>query len=370
MRTLLPLVWMTASLAFGQQPSLTEGRVPRMTNAQIQSRDASSGLDPVFRGIVTGQPGPLWVAYAQASIPGERSMCCDNCFHGNCSSGCQIEGQRMGNEGVNGAPAGPPIPLEGFKEFFVFYRVEQRNVTKIRTFSPDCAIDAGGLPVYMLTGVRAEQSVGLLETFVKVDDSSKEAGRETSRKFDAAITAIALHKDAAADAALDRFVATSQAEAIRRKSLFWLGNSRGKHGYDSLTRILREDPSDRVREEAITGLTQSKEPGAMDAVLRAAREDKSSRVRSQAIFWLAQRASSKISSDAIERALDQDPDTEVKKKAVFALTQMPNGEGVPKLIEVARSHSNAAVKKQAMFWLGQSKDPRALRFFEDVLASR
>jgi hypothetical protein len=46
---------------------------------------------------------------------------------------------------------------------------------------------------------------------------------------------------------------------------------------------------------------------------------------------------------------------------------MPNGEGVPKLIEVARAHKNPAVRKQAMFWLGQSKDPRALAFFEEIL---
>jgi hypothetical protein len=25
------------------------------------------------------------------------------------------------------------------------------------------------------------------------------------------------------------------------------------------------------------------------------------------------------------------------------------------------------VRKQAMFWLGQSKDPRALKFFEEIL---
>ena len=41
---------------------------------------------------------------------------------------------------------------------------------------------------------------------------------------------------------------------------------------------------------------------------------------------------------------------------------------VPKLIEVARSNKNPAVRKQAMFWLGQSRDPRALEFFQEVLA--
>ena len=58
---------------------------------------------------------------------------------------------------------------------------------------------------------------------------------------------------------------------------------------------------------------------------------------------------------------------EVKKKAVFALSQLPADEGVPRLIQVARTNKNPAVRKQAMFWLGQSKDPRALAFFEEIL---
>ena len=70
---------------------------------------------------------------------------------------------------------------------------------------------------------------------------------------------------------------------------------------------------------------------------------------------------------AITEAVDRDPDTEVKKKAVFALQQLPDGQGVPMLIQVARSNRNPAVRKQAMFWLGQSNDPRALAFFEEVL---
>jgi hypothetical protein len=34
---------------------------------------------------------------------------------------------------------------------------------------------------------------------------------------------------------------------------------------------------------------------------------------------------------------------------------------------VARTNSNPAVRKRAMHWLGQSKDPRAIDFFESVL---
>jgi len=46
---------------------------------------------------------------------------------------------------------------------------------------------------------------------------------------------------------------------------------------------------------------------------------------------------------------------------------LPKDEGVPLLIGLARTNRNPQVRKQAMFWLGQSKDPRALAFFEEVL---
>ena len=59
----------------------------------------------------------------------------------------------------------------------------------------------------------------------------------------------------------------------------------------------------------------------------------------------------------IAGAIDNDPEIEVKKKAVFALSQLPADEGVPKLIDIARSHRNPEVRKQAMFWLESVEGP-------------
>jgi hypothetical protein len=36
-------------------------------------------------------------------------------------------------------------------------------------------------------------------------------------------------------------------------------------------------------------------------------------------------------------------------------------------MEVARTNKNPEVRRQAMFWLGQSRDPRAIEFFEQIL---
>jgi hypothetical protein len=120
---------------------------------------------------------------------------------------------------------------------------------------------------------------------------------------------------------------------------------------------------------ALTLIAMHGDPAAVDALLDFAKSGKTVKVRGQALFWLAQRAQARETA-AILEAVNHDPEVEVKKKAVFALSQIPNGEGVLKLIDVARNNKTPEVRKQAMFWLGQSKDPRAVSFFQEILTGR
>lgn len=93
--------------------------------------------------------------------------------------------------------------------------------------------------------------------------------------------------------------------------------------------------------------------------------------RRQAVFWVGQAA-----GDAAVKGLDSlvgnsgsDSDIEVRKHAVFALSQRPADEGVPVLIRIARTNRHPEVRRMALFWLGQSEDPRALSLFEEILAT-
>ena len=101
------------------------------------------------------------------------------------------------------------------------------------------------------------------------------------------------------------------------------------------------------------------------------RDTRSRSTRSDALFWLSRfatgalagRPNSPFAEDEEERSDDDD----LKKHAVFVLSQLPRDEGVPQLLEIARSNPNWRVRSQALFWLGQSGDPRALDLFESVL---
>jgi hypothetical protein len=316
---------------------------PAVSNAKTETAAASDGVEKAIQTVLARQRGPLWIGYAVPTIPGDRQACCWN----SDSRGCGLEGQQT----VSAPARQGPIQLEGPTHVAVLLRVAEGKVHKIRAFSLDCALDAGGLPFVWLTGVQPADSVAYLS-------KNATAG---------AVHAIAMHAGSAADKKLEAFALSGDSEKIRKAAVFWLAVSRGRPGYEVVSRIVRKDPSDKVREHAIFALTQSKEPEAVPTIIAIAKEDSSPRVRGQALFWLAQKAS-KQASAAITEAIQRDPETEVKKKAVFALTQLPGDDGVPMLIHVARTNTNPAVRKQAMFWLGQSKDPRALRFFEEVLS--
>jgi hypothetical protein len=97
--------------------------------------------------------------------------------------------------------------------------------------------------------------------------------------------------------------------------------------------------------------------------------------RNSAAFWLGRFAGARMSGrvndlsapDDDERASDE---SQARTSAVFALSQLRHGEGIPPLLQVARTNQDARVRRQALFWLGQSGDPRALDLFEEILSSR
>ena len=343
---------------------------PRIENGTVNTQPAGTPFADSFRRLVASQPGVAWLGYAVPVLDRERTICCfdsgvsiANGSVTGCCSVCRLEN----SSGTSFSTRNPPparatgtVRLEGSDRMVILFRVADQKIDRVRVFSEDCRLDAGGRPVQWLENVQPADSIGLLESLTVIDGDVK------GRIADGAITAIALHDDAAADASLERLVAPRQPERVRKKVTFWLGNSRGRRGFDVLRRVMREDSSLDVRKSAIFGLSQSSVPETFETLVNIARTDAEPRLRSEALFWLAQKAGQKVSATIAER-IDQDPDTEVKKKAVFALSQLPENEGVPLLISVARTNRNAEVRKQAMFWLGQSNDPRALDFFSEVL---
>jgi hypothetical protein len=349
--------------ATGWAGATVQEQAPRTTNAQLEVRNAGTNLGTTIQQLAAATSSPVWIGYEVEEIPGRDEYCCgSNNPRGMEGGGTLLLEKEYGNNGTIHSKD-QDVTLEGRQGLKILLRAEKGHVEKMRIAPSTCRLDAGGLRLVWLNDAKATQSIEYLSGIVHSGEFSSGNHHGMAEE---ALTAIALHADAAADRALENFAAAGQPEKLREKAAFWMGASRGAAGFKALQKMARSDPDDNVRAQVSFDLFVSKEPEATDEIIRMAREDASPHVRGQALFWLAQKAGQKAEK-TITGAIADDPDTEVKNKAVFALSQMPKDEGVPKLIEVAEKNKNPEVRKQAMFWLGQSGDPRALAFFERVL---
>jgi hypothetical protein len=88
--------------------------------------------------------------------------------------------------------------------------------------------------------------------------------------------------------------------------------------------------------------------------------------REQALFWIGQ--SDTPTANLLAIYSDLTP-LSLREHYTFVLSQRrDDDQAVDKLIDVARHDRDPGVRKQAMFWLGQSHSAKATKFFRDVLS--
>ena len=146
-----------------------------------------------------------------------------------------------------------------------------------------------------------------------------------------------------------------------------LGTVSTREATDFLLALAARDDG-KTGEAAVFPATLADSVTVWPALLKLARDDRvSHRTRRSAIFWLGQAAGAAAARELAGLVDDAGVDRDVKEQAVFALSQRPQDEAVPALIRIARTHKDHDVRKKAIFWLGQSEDPRALALFEELL---
>ncbi len=127
----------------------------------------------------------------------------------------------------------------------------------------------------------------------------------------------------------------------------------------------------KVASEAIFPSTIADSVVVWPRLLTLAKDDSRSKsVRTQAVFWVSQAAGEKATAGLAEVAGDKAEDQDVRLQAVFALSQRPKDEGIPALLEIAKNSKDPRIRKQSIFWLGQSGDKRAIEYFESILLKK
>ncbi|MFL5541908.1 MAG: HEAT repeat domain-containing protein [Longimicrobiaceae bacterium] len=276
-----------------------------------------------------------------------------------------------------------------------------------------------------LLQVDADQAMPLLRRVLARRDACSEELRSK------AVFLVAQKAGADAENALLEVIRTDPSAEVRGQAVFWLGQTGTERALDAIAQLLRTTNDPEIQEKAVFALSQHRSPRAGQLLRDYAERDGApGNVREKAIFWIGQHASAE-NATYLRGLFARLRDEELKKKVLFSLSQMRGqgndrwllgvaldagqGEevrkqalfwagqaGVPlgelvglydrmrdadlrehlifvlsqrmrepaamdKLIEIARRDPDRRMREKALFWLGQSRDPRALQVIRDVI---
>lgn len=223
--------------------------------------------------------------------------------------------------------------------------------------------------------------------------------------------AIYLLGDRNDDASVDRLIKIYDSESdpdIKKYAIYALSRSSNAKARQKLLDVARTNGNEEVRLQAIQWLDDRGDASLVDELVKLYQSDKSPKIRKQVIFSLSQMASRgarhfvtpkavggqgiattipaiALSGDAFNRSdkanaeraekaakallslYDSESDEAMKSQMLFAFSQSKSKDALQKLMQVAKNDSSIALRKKAVVYLGQSNDPEASKFLEDIL---
>jgi len=202
-------------------------------------------------------------------------------------------------------------------------------------------------------------STGLLEEILKGngDESIKEK----------ALFSLSQQNEPRAQQALRDFaMRESENSDLREKAIFWLGQNRSKDNTDFLRSLYSRLTNSDLKEKILFSLSQQKGAGNEQWLMNIAVNPKEDiELRKKALFWAGQ---SGVPISEMSKLYDRMGDSEMREQVIFVLSQRQRDPAaMDKLFDIAKNEKDPELRKKAIFWLGQSSDPRVQQFLMDLI---
>jgi len=202
-------------------------------------------------------------------------------------------------------------------------------------------------------------STGLLEDILKsnTDENIKEK----------ALFSLSQQNEPRAQQALREFaLRESEDPDLREKAIFWLGQRRSSDNTEFLRTLYSRLTNQDLKEKVLFSLSQQRGAGNEQWLMNIAVNQKEDiELRKKALFWAGQ---SGVAIPEFAQLYDRMNDTEMKEQIIFVLSQRQSDKAaIDKMFDIARNEKDPELRKKAIFWLGQSRDPRVQQFLMDLI---
>jgi HEAT repeat protein len=213
--------------------------------------------------------------------------------------------------------------------------------------------------VFWLSQVSDERAVDMLQDILR---NSKDEGLQNKALF-----ALSQHKSGRGNAILRDFaMRDGTSDELRGQAIFWLGQRSSTENTEFLRTLYSRLNNEELKDKVLFSLSQRRGAGNEKWLMDVAVNPKESiELRKKALFWAGQ---SGVGVEAIAPMYSQLTDREMKEQVIFVLSQRHNSPAaIDKLIDIAKTDKDPELRKKAIFWLGQSRDPRVQQFLLDII---
>jgi len=214
--------------------------------------------------------------------------------------------------------------------------------------------------VFWLSQVPGDETVAALDSILR----DPKTPREIQEK---AIFALSQHRSARAGAILRDFAARRDANSdLREKAIFWIGQNRSADNAQFLKDLYAKVESDDLKDKIIFSLSQM--GGAdnyrwlMDIALNQAEDIE---IRKKALFWAGQGHNVDVAD--LVRLYDSMKDRDMREQLIFVYSQRREDAALDKLFDIGKNDPDRELRKKAIFWIGQSRSPRAVEYLQQLI---
>jgi TolA-binding protein len=220
--------------------------------------------------------------------------------------------------------------------------------------------------VFWLGQVNSDRAAQALEKLLTTPATGEDLRED-------AVFALMQQRTERGEAAVRKIAEDNQAPlGVREKAVFWLGQQRSTANATFLRELFTKlasssgnDREDALQQKILFSLSQMRGEGNDRWLMDVAANPKYGvETRKQAIFSAGQ---IRVPTSELVALYAKLSDREIKGQLIWVLSDRRDSAAMDKLIEIARRDPDPEMRKKAIFWLGQSHDPRVKQLLLDII---
>jgi HEAT repeat protein len=236
----------------------------------------------------------------------------------------------------------------------------QREELLLKSIREDPDAEVRSQAVFWLAETKSPRATAILEELLRTstDDRLRDRALFALHNQDSP-RAVQILRDYAARADAPR--------NLRERAIFWLGQGSSQADATFLRELYGRLEDRQLKERVLFSLAQTEGVGNERWLMQIARDQKEpAELRGRALFWLGQ--GDLLPTSELGALYDQLEGTQVKEQLIFALAQREKDSvAVDRLMAIARKDPDRRLRERAIFWLGQSEDPRVAAFLLELI---